>query len=107
MTRWYGAYSNRGRRVDGTPPDEVDTPEGGWLFPEEEQDAGASRACRQSWARLLRKIFEVEPMCGRVCDGVMKVVAAHTDPDVVWRIATHIRSREQSRGPPEWAFPGA
>ena len=136
LTRWYGAYSCRARRVprrrlelgphDVLPPQQE-------LFPEDEQTT-FERKRRRSWARLIWKIFEVDPLTCRRCGGLMKVIALIADPDIVWAILRHLRELEaaepgaardddtgsrpqpkgqrastrgaRGRGPPEWAFPG-
>ena len=53
---------------------------------------------RQAWARLLRKVFEVEPLVCPRCrrEGVtveMEIVAWITDLEVVDRILEHRRER--------------
>ena len=47
---------------------------------------------RRSWARLLRRIYEVDPLrCP--CGGALRVVSVITDPVVVDRILAHRRSK--------------
>ena len=66
--------------------------------PESSADAFA-RKRRQSWARLIRKIFEISPLeCPR-CGGEMKVVSVITDPVVIDRILRQIEKK--GRAPPE------
>ena len=77
LTRFYGAYANRIRKAlfedassdapsspsSSPPPSEPDPASAG---------APASRAC---WARLIRKVFEVDPLICARCGGEMKVIA--------------------------------
>jgi len=59
---------------------------------------------RRSWARLLGRIYEVDPLrC--LCGGELKIVSVITDPVVVDRILLHrktkgLKSPFSSRAPP-------
>lgn len=112
MVRYYGAYANRARRlyrpvVDGpgpgkTPPCETASP--GPRPDEDEQDLWV-RARRRSWARLIARIYEVDPLVCPRCGHELKVVAAITDPVVIDRILEHrkhagLRSPFEPRAPP-------
>ena len=81
MTRMYGAYSNRARRLyrgeGGTPVRIVET-----------ERLPKSRA---SWARLLRKVFEVDPLACPRCSATMKIVSVITTPALIDRILGHLR----------------
>ncbi len=44
------------------------------------------------WARLLRKVFEVDPLHCPRCGGELKVVSVITDPRVVGHILKHLAS---------------
>jgi hypothetical protein len=54
---------------------------------------GCFRQTRSTWARLIRKIFEADPL-ERPCGGRMRIVSFITDPRVVDRI---LRYRESGR----------
>ena len=61
---------------------------------------------RRSWARLLRRIYEVDPLVCPRCGEEMKVVAVITDPAVVDRILAHRREKQiespfEARAPPQ------
>jgi hypothetical protein len=59
--------------------------------PPERDNADFSREARSTWARLLRKIFEVDPLvCA--CGARMQIVSFITDPRVVDRILRHRES---------------
>ena len=84
MTRSYGAYSNRTRRIYRGEEDEPAIP-----------TIEAEPATRSSsdWARLLRKVFEVDPfMCSR-CGSEMRVISVITAPALIDRILSHMRKR--------------
>ena len=53
-----------------------------------ESEFGTAR--RQSWARLLRKILEVDPLLCPQCRVEMKIVSVITDPMVVDAILRHV-----------------
>jgi hypothetical protein len=104
--RFYGAYSNRGRirvaarddQTAGLPP-AVPQPD----------NSECSREVRSTWARLVRKIFEADPLlCA--CGGRMRIVSFITDPRVVDRILRHRESGRcktsdpfETRAPPQRA----
>jgi len=94
LVRYYGSYANRARRLyrpceeaagglAGAPRREAD-PEG--------QEAG-QQARRRSWARLLRRIYEVDPLLCPRCGHALEIVAVITDVVVVDAILEHRRSR--------------
>jgi hypothetical protein len=88
--RFYGAYSNRGRIPVAT-PDEETAGLPAARVPERDNPDG-SREARSTWARLIRKIFEADPLlCS--CGGRMRIVSFITDPCVVDRILRHRESK--------------
>ncbi len=66
MVRYYGYYSHvsRGKRnkqnQDGLKP---------WIL---EADVSKKR-CQKHWARLIRKIYEVDPLACPKCNGQMRI----------------------------------
>ena len=57
------------------------------------------RACRSAWARLIAKVYEVDPLICRRCGSKMKLIAVITDPSEVRTILHHLIKIE--RAPPE------
>jgi hypothetical protein len=123
MVRYYGAYANcaRGRLVEarevlahgGAPvPDRPPDPDG--LLPHDVSfedppapapPGSASARARQAWARMLRKVFEVDPLLCPRCGTPMEIVAWITKPSVVDAILRHRRehglsSPFEARAPP-------
>jgi hypothetical protein len=87
--RFYGAYSIRGRIVCAR--EQADRPGAGVPAAEARDNADFSREARSTWARLIRKIFEADPLtCG--CGARMRIVSFITDPRVVDRILRHRQS---------------
>jgi hypothetical protein len=62
------------------------------------------RALRRSWAQLIKRIYEVDPLICPSCGSEMKVIAFITEHDVVDKILRHLKRRDEEgrgRGPPE------
>ena len=68
MVRYYGYYSNksRGLRKKADTDNQLPT-----IIPGEM----SSKQFLQNWARLIQKIYEVDPLVCPKCQGVMKVIA--------------------------------
>jgi len=86
--RFYGAYSNRGRIRVGLAEAETSAPAAKLL---KSGNADCSREARSTWARLIKKIFQADPLlCS--CGGRMRIVSFITDPRIVDRILRHRES---------------
>ena len=62
-----------------------------------------ARALRRSWAKLIKRIYEADPLVCPSCGGEMKVVAFIIEHEVVDKILRHLTRREEEgrgRGPP-------
>ena len=83
MVRYYGYYSNAARgklkKVD------VDDKIPCILEPEL-----TDKTCRKNWARLIQKIYEVDPLTCAKCQGRMRVIAFIHDQDVIRKILEHL-----------------
>jgi hypothetical protein len=86
LVRYYGYYANRSR---GARAARGQAPVHGSV--DVKDDAPNLRARRRSWARLLRRIFEVDPLLCPKCQSQMKIVSVLTDPPVVDRILRHLQ----------------
>jgi len=97
LVRYVGWYSTRcrGTRARASAP------------PPERQAAGdeltvAARA-RSSWARLIHKVYEVDPLDCPKCGAPMRVIALIDDVHVIRRILEHLgrwAPRQKTRAPP-------
>ena len=69
MVRYYGWYSNvtRGKRQKRAEDDAV-----AYIIESDRSPA----ACRKSWARLLQKICEVDPLICPKCRGPMRIISS-------------------------------
>lgn len=104
MVRYYGYYSNvaRGKRQKAG----CDNAEAYVLEPQL-----TDKAFRKSWARLIQKIYEVDPLVCPACGGAMRVIAFIEDQDVIRKILTHLnlwqikpRLRPVAHGPPDITY---
>jgi hypothetical protein len=83
MVRYYGYYSNvsRGKRQkEGS--DEA--------IPCILEPQGDEKIFRQNWARLIQKIYEVDPRVCPKCRGAMRVISSIEDPSVIRAILEHL-----------------
>ncbi len=93
QVRYYGAYANRARRRYRDEAGEVTVRQ---LAKEDEPPLPKSRA---SWARLLRMVFEVDPLTCTRCGGQMRVLAVITQPAVIDKMLRHVREFLEDEAP--------
>ena len=100
-TLFYGWYSNRTRGY---------RKQHGLLAKAEAPDPGpgtdhrARLEVRRSWARLIRQVYEVDPLLCPQCGGTMKVIAVIERLAVVRQILDHLRlptTAPSLRAPPD------
>lgn len=80
MVRYYGRYSSRTRGAEHERPDREET--------EAEVSTPARQAAKAAWAKLIRKVYEVDPLECPKCGAQMRVIALIEDPAVIERILT-------------------
>ena len=113
LVRYYGWYSyrHRGMRVKQAPPDE------GKIDRQHVREArsaanGQSGGTGSTWAALVKRVFEVNPLECAKCGAEMKVIAfiERGQRDVVEKILRHcglwegpLRTLPTARGPPNTA----
>jgi hypothetical protein len=95
--RFYGAYSNRGRICVAAQDDETAGLPAAILSKRDNSDG--SREARSTWARLIKKIFEADPLLC-TCGGRMRIISFVTDPHVVDRILRHRESKRSKAQDP-------
>jgi uncharacterized protein YbaR (Trm112 family) len=81
--RYYGFYSNksRGMRKKACLDDTIPA-----VMPNEM----SSKESRQNWARLIQKIYEVDPLVCPKCHGSMKIIAFIEEVDIIEKILRHL-----------------
>jgi hypothetical protein len=99
VVHYYGAYSNvsRGKRRKSAALLQSAAEEPEDLTPDQ-------RERRRSWAEMIRRVYEIDPLVCPECGGEMRVVAFITDPPVIKKILDHLaRPPRATRAPPELA----
>ncbi len=100
-TLFYGWYSNRTRgyrRQHGL----LGKAEGAEPVPTE--GTRAPLEVHRAWARLIRQVYEVDPLLCPQCGGTMKVIAVSARPAVVRQILDHLghpTAAPSFRAPPD------
>jgi hypothetical protein len=97
MVRYYGYYSNlcRGRRKKA----DQDR-----LVPCILQPKESSKGYRKNWARLIQKIYEVDPLTCPKCHSRMAIIAFIEAEEVIEKILKHLGLwKLTSRPPPRMA----
>ncbi|MGH8648883.1 MAG: hypothetical protein ACREUP_06210, partial [Burkholderiales bacterium] len=101
LVRYVGWYSNRARGERAKKA----SPQAGVALPSPGGEPATEFAARAkaAWARLIRKVYEADPLeCPR-CKGPMRVIALIEDPGVIRRILEHLgmwAPLATERGPP-------
>jgi len=78
MVRYYGRYSSRTRGAERERP-EIEEPDA-------ESASQARQAAKAAWAKLIRKVYEVDPLLCPQCGAQMRVIALIEDSAVIERI---------------------
>jgi len=102
LVRYYGAYSSRYR---GGHKDKVRVARA--VVTEEEQRP-ISQAARAAWARLIYRVYEVDPLVCPRCSAEMRVIAVINDKGVIRSILEHLKlwnPRPSNRSPPDKGSP--
>ena len=58
----------------------------------ETEESAEEAPCQESktWARLIQKIYETDPLCCPKCFGAMKVISVIEDHEIVKKILKHL-----------------
>jgi hypothetical protein len=93
MVRYYGYYSNvsRGKRKI---QDKDDT------IPSVLEPQGSSKEFRKNWARLIQKIYEVDPLTCPKCRNQMKIISVIENEEVIKKILKHLGLWDVKTRPP-------
>lgn len=83
MVRYYGYYSNksRGMRKKAGSDDQV---------PALDEYNISTKAFRKNWARLIQKIYQIDPLLCPKCQGAMKVISFIEDDALIKKILQHL-----------------
>ena len=93
MVRYYGYYSNvtRGK---------LKKEDQDGLIPCILEPDVSSKEYRKNWARLIQKIYEVDPLTCPKCSGKMKIISVIEDEQVIEKILKHLGLWDQKARPP-------
>ncbi len=93
MVRYVGFYSNvaRGKRKKNDQDE---------LIPSILQSDGSAKEYKRNWARLIQKIYEVDPLTCPGCSGKMKVISIIERPEIIKKILRHLGLWEKKARPP-------
>ncbi len=62
----------------------------------------SSKESRQNWARLILKVYEVDPLLCPKCQGTMKIISFIEDLDIIEKILRHLELWDiRNHDPPE------
>ncbi|WP_321493336.1 transposase [uncultured Desulfobacter sp.] len=81
--RYYGYYSNKSRGMRKKAETDDDIPA---VIPNEM----SSKESRQNWARLIQKIYEVDPLICPKCWGQMHIISFIEELDIIEKILRHL-----------------
>ena len=98
--RYLGWYASRTRGKRNKIAAEVDSscePNQIEIIPEDE-DSEYRKNKRKSWAQLIRKVYEVDPLVCPKCQNQMKIIAVIIDPKEAKKISAHLG--QKYRAPP-------
>ena len=93
MVRYFGFYSNvaRGKRKINNEDD---------LIPSILEPNGSTKGHKRNWARLIQKIYEVDPLTCVKCQGKMRIIAFIERPDVIKKILRNLGLWDRKVRPP-------
>ena len=83
MVRYYGFYSNKSRGLRKKAGNDDDVPA---LIESE----ASSKEFRKNWARLIQKIYNVDPLLCPKCLGSMRIIAFIEDQQIINKIPQHL-----------------
>jgi len=95
MVRYYGYYSNvaRGKRKEAGTDN---------IIPCMTESVANNKALRKNWARLIQKIYEVDPLVCPHCNGTMRIISFIEDGHLIRAILEHLGLwLKRSRPPPK------
>jgi hypothetical protein len=94
LVRYYGAFSNvRRAQADAGVSDPPGNEDGG-------RADESARQIRSSWARLIKKVYEADPLVCPRCLGPLKIISLIGDGAVIEKILRHLKLWDRQERPP-------
>ena len=81
--RYYGHYSNKSRGMRKKAG-------ANYTIPAVTKNEMSSKEFRQNWARLIQKIYEVDPLVCPKCQGQMHIISFIEELDIIEKILRHL-----------------
>jgi hypothetical protein len=102
LVRYYGAFSNACRLLAQTPASPSAQPANLQLRRLDDSDSGEefARGRRRSWARLIKKVYEADPLVCPRCAGPLKIISLIGDGPVIEKILRHLKLWDRPERPP-------
>ena len=105
LIRYYGWYSNKARGMRRKTAEQAAASDGNAPPP-----VSIPSRCSQTWAMLIKRVYEIDPLACPQCGGQMKVIAFIKPPQgvVIERILRHcgLWNPSTPRAPPiDWGLP--
>ena len=102
LVRYYGAFSNARRVCPGAPASASVPPARLQTSHSDDRDSGEefARGRRRSWARLIKKVYEADPLICPRCSGPLKVISLIGDDPVIEKILRHLKLWDPPERPP-------
>ena len=100
ILRHYGTFSNA-RRARAPAPARA-PPEEAQRRHQHDSDSGeeCARARRSSWARLIKRVYEADPLVCPRCSGPLKIISLIGDGPVIEKILRHLKLWDRPERPP-------
>jgi hypothetical protein len=102
LVRYYGASSNA-RRVSARAPAPASAqPAEPRPPPHDDSDSAEefARDRKRSWARLIKKVYEADPLVCPRCSGPLKIISLIRDGPVIEKILRHLKLWDLPERPP-------
>jgi hypothetical protein len=109
LVRYYGAFSNARRVSPGAPASASASPAAAHTIPQKASHSAAdsARERRRSWARLIKKVYEADPLVCPRCSGPLKIISLIGDGPVIEKILRHLKLWDRPERPPPSPPPAA
>jgi hypothetical protein len=96
LVRYYGWYSNRARGTRKAGKADPEAPDSVIEGVPEQVDPEISRAARAAWARLIKTVYEADPLRCPHFGGEMRVLSVIKEAAVIERILRHMGNRDHA-----------
>ena len=102
LIRYYGAWSNARRRSARAAAPAPSPAAAAPAMRRDDSDSAEEFAAarRRSWARLIKKVYEADPLVCPHCAGPLKIISLIGDAPVIEKILRHLKLWDRHERPP-------